>query len=123
MPITARMYMRTTSRWTGAKPLSGTISRVKRNTVAGRSMKMPIMARVMRWGRIQRKVRTVSTAARIQTKRPPVRSFMRIMSNTSIPIVSHSNAVQNQATAVKTAATASELFLFSIGVNGGGKRS
>ena len=116
-------YIKTTSRWTGAKPLSGTISRVNLKTVAGSSMKMPMMARVMRWGRIQRKVSTVRTAARIQTKSPPVRSFRRIMSNTSIPIVSHSNAVQNQATAVKTAANTSALFLFIIRKVGGGKRS
>ena len=107
--------MSPTSSCTGAKPLSGTIRRVNLNTVAGRSMKIAITARVMRWGRIQRKVRTVRTAARNQTKNPPVRSFMRIMSNTSIPIVLHSNAVQNHATAVKTAARASELFLLSIG--------
>jgi hypothetical protein len=46
--------------------------------------------------------------------KPPVRSFMRIMSNTSIPIVLHSYAVQNQATAVNTAARTSALFFCSI---------
>ena len=65
-------------------------------------MKMPITERVSRFFGIQMMVRYVSTAAMIHNW-PGNR--LSSMSKTSIPIVSHSYAVQNHAIAVSAIAS------------------